>query len=411
MLAISPKALGWHLCVLGFVAWGSAPAQAGFTIRDLGVIVSSGTSGGEAINSAGQVAGVASNAAGTPVAAIFDGPRGIRAVTLPAGSGQSMATGINAAGTASGSYQDSKGVEHGFTDSGGTVTTLDPLKVGGLSGTFTHANGINGGGTVVGYGDLPSGGPIRAFYATSGGSATIINPLGAGGFDKANGINDSGVVVGTSETSPGGLQHAFLTDVNHNATELAGPAGRNPSGNFSANTFGTAIANDGDAVGYGDVGGSEHAFYASSVKGVGLVDLGVLAGTSSSLAEGVNDFGLVVGKLGVGFNPSNTRAFLWGASSGLFDLNGLLSTSDQAHWVLTQANGINDSNQISGVGLLDGVAHAFALTPSTDGPLFGPAGSVPTPPSLVLSALGGALVFGWSRRKIRRGRIGGRAAA
>ena len=148
-------------------------------------------------------------------------------------------------------------------------------------------------------------------------------------------------------------------------------------------------------------------------RGGPLVDLGVLPGGTSSLANAVNDLANVVGE--VLYGPSspgqpNSRAFLWGASDGLFDLNTLISPGDQASWILTQATGINDSDQISGEGYLDGVLHGFVLTPIPGQPIFAPAvQGVPEPPTLILSAVGLAIVAAWSR--LRRGRTGGRAAA
>ena len=389
------------------IALLASPSSAGFTIRDLGAIVDSGTSGAQAINAAGGTAGTATGPGGATVAVMSSGSGNFQAVPV-SGATSSVGRSINLAGDVAGTYTDGVGVRHGFVMSMGQMNVLKPLTVGGLSGTYTLANGINDSGQVVGTGDVP-GGTTRAFTMGPGGSPTIIAPLGSGTFDVGNGINNNGTVVGASEILPGGLQHAFITNSAGTATDLLG---RNSAGNFRFNTYGIAINNNGDVVGNGDVGSFEHAFYASS-KGGALVDLGILTGGTSSLANAVNDQSYVVGEVLFGSSPPgrpNSEAFVWNGSNGIVDLNSLLLPSDRSSWVLTDATGINDSDQISGQGYLNGVLHGFVLTPMPGDSIFDPAVSiVPEPPTLLLSALG--LAIAAARARFRRGRTGGRAAA
>ena len=350
------------------------------------MIVASGTSGARAINAAGQTAGVVTSPAGGTMAAYSSGGP-LQPVTLPSGATSGIATGIGGGGDVAGYYTGKDGNLHGFYTSGGSASTIAPLMVNGGSGTFTKANGMSSAGVIVGTGDLPSG-ANRAFYSTGGGSPTIINPLGTGSFTEGNGINDKGMVVGTSETSPGGLEHAFYTNATSTAIDLLGS--RNTAGNFLSNTYGLAIDHAGDVVGKGDLGGTEHAFFAPNTGGP-LDDLGVLAGATSSIAEAINSQALVVGQ-------SGSRGFLWGASAGLYDLNTLILPAQQLNWSIQDATGINDSDQICGVGLFHGVAHGFILTPIPGQSIFAPANSVPAPPALLLSALGLGIASGWSRR-------------
>ena len=394
MVATSKSAWLW-MSILAIFAAMPAAAPGGFTVRDLGVIVGSGMSEAEAINSSGEAAGMATGPGGGPVA-VQSGGGGFEAVSLPSNATYSMASAINNANDVAGYYADDRGVLHGFYTSGGHATTLNTLP----RGSFTMASGINSSNQVVGTGDAATG-AIRAFIASAGGSPTAINPLGGNLFssNRGNGINDNGTVVGTSETSPGGLQHAFFTG---GAGAVSDLFTRNAAGNFGFNAYGMAIANSGDIVGYGDVGRSEHAFFASG-KGGTLVDLGALPGASSSRALGVNNLSEVVGALDYGSGPSGSRAFLWDLSGGMVDLNTLIPTSSQANWALGKATGINDSGQISGEGYYNGVLHGFVLTPSDP--------VVPAPPALVLSAVGCGIASAWSRVKLRRGRSGGRAAA
>ena len=141
-----------------------------------------------------------------------------------------------------------------------------------------------------------------------------------------------------------------------------------------------------------------------------VIDLGVLSGFTSSYAYGVNSGSQVVGKLDDG--GADPTAFLYDPTRGMVDLRSLLSTADQATWSsLTTATAINDGDQITGQGIIDGQLHAFELTPVANQGLFTPATSaVPAPPALVLSALGIAIAAAWSRL-VRPGRSSGPAAA
>jgi hypothetical protein len=395
------RSTAWRwLATLVIFAGGPAPAQAGFTITDLGVIASTGSSIATpvAISAGGTVSGTVPVQGGGISAAIAQPGGMLQPISAPSGATSSVATSISSGGAVAGDYTTSNGHTLGFYTSGGSAVSINPLtNANGVSGTSVQVNGING-GQVVGTGGLPSVAGDRAFIM-SGSSATMINPLGGGIAmtsplsNWANGINSNGVVVGTSELSVGGLQQAFYTGTNNTPISLLS---RNSAGNFLSSTSGIAIANDGDIAGVGIVGGSTHAFFAANAGG-SLVDLGTLGASTSSFGLAVNDNALVVG-------DSGGRAFLWGGPEGMFDLNSLISTSNQANWVLTEATGINDANEIVGEGLLNGVLHAFELTPIAGEGLFAQPGVVPTPPAVVLSAVGFAMVLGWSRWRLRRER-------
>jgi hypothetical protein len=75
----------------------------------------------------------------------------------------------------------------------------------------------------------------------------------------------------------------------------------------------------------------------------------------------------------------------------MIDLNSLLDSG--SGWVLTSANGINDSGQITGTGIFQGQTHAYLLTPT-----------VPEPSSFLLAGSGvvGMLVLYITRWRPRR---------
>jgi probable HAF family extracellular repeat protein len=96
----------------------------------------------------------------------------------------------------------------------------------------------------------------------------------------------------------------------------------------------------------GPVGG--HAFlYTGGV----MTDLGTLPGGTDSIAQGINSQGQVVGTADPGAGGIG-GAFLWTAQSGMVELNTVLPAN--SGWILTDATGINDSGQITGIGSHNG---------------------------------------------------------
>ena len=145
--------------------------------------------------------------------------------------------------------------------------------------------------------------------------------------------------------------------------------------------YATAVSNDGRVAGAlnDDLGGAVAFLW----QGGSISTLGALTPGGSSRAYGVNSAGLVVG-------TSDGLAFLFDGTT-MTDLNGLLAGAPSV-WQLTEADAINDAGQIAGTGFLDGVQHAFLLTPEQ--------APVPEPASLVLISTG--LLLAVSRRCRRR---------
>lgn len=208
----------------------------------------------------------------------------------------------------------------------------------------TFASGVSNTGQIVGQSDSS---PYSG-HATSwkNGIATDLEWLGgAAGLDfyssSANGVNDLGQIVGWSTT--------------------------------------TLISDDGCwSFEPGDITGCPmHAVLWRA--GGEIRDLGALPGDTFSSASNINFFGQVIGSSGntVVFQEAEGTAgsglfgdtpiavighpFIWSESSGMNDLNNLISTS--SGWVLNSATGINIWGQIVGSGTLNGEAHGFLLTP------------------------------------------------
>jgi probable HAF family extracellular repeat protein len=113
--------------------------------------------------------------------------------------------------------------------------------------------------------------------------------------------------------------------------------------------------------------------------------LGSLPGFETSIGQGINSQGDVVGYL---FHEVNTETFLYHAflyhAGAMIDLNNVLPSN--SGWVLQEATGINDKGQIVGYGTNSGQVYGFLLTPVT-GPVppAAPANLAATPGSARVS--------------------------
>jgi probable HAF family extracellular repeat protein len=285
-------------------------------------------------------------------------------------------------------------VIHAFSWSGGTMTDIGTLGVGGSPDGST-AYGINDAGQIVGlnFMNVLSGGTAVVW---SGGTITSLDTVLGGGFSSAYDINNAGQIVGLRGVLPDTSSwSAFLYDTaSGQVTTLPGIGG-------TFRTSAVAINDAGDVAGYGtaatnvfhavrwsaqvptDLGtlGGTHSF-ASGINGAGDVvgsssmpgdagqhaflysggvmqDLGTLGG-SFSWAAGINEAGLVVGSATT--ISGQGHAFIHDGTS-MVDLNDRVSPA--AGWVLTQATAVNGSGIIVGTGQINNETHAFLLTPST----------------------------------------------
>ena len=330
-----------------------------YTIVNLGGIGSS-TATGYAVNNSGIVAGWGQASSGGQQAFVATGA-GLQA--LPLGSGtESYAYGINDAGVVVGNtYID--GQSHGTIWTSSGVTDL---------GANTYATAINNSGEVAG---SNSG----AFVALNGNVEDLALPSSMN-WSAAYGINDAGTVVGDGRLDNGTFR-GLIWNTDGSVTTLG------TLGGSSSQAMG--VNNSGEVVGFASLAsGYQHAF---ALIGGSMLDLGTLGG--SSYAYRVNDSGEVVGYSYLA--GGDQHAFLY-YDGTMLDLNSLLP--DDSGWVVEEAFGINDSGQITGMGLYDGQWNAFLMTD----PPAGPDVITPTPePSTVpLVAAGLALVA--LLRRVRR---------
>jgi probable HAF family extracellular repeat protein len=338
------------------------------------------------------------------------------------GTAGSTAADINNAGQMAGWFAAGASTEHGFFYSAGTLTDL-----GTFGGANSRANALNDLGQVVGYADTSAGGR-RAFLYSSG-AMTNLGTLGQG-YSLANGINNAGAVVGMGIDAMGQGQGFLYSggsmqslapfapagavgaayDINEAGqivgTYTAGPmtAPEWPSSGFllSGGVFtpmghiGSAyesvalsINDHGQAVGHAH----EHLenFFPFIYSADGLQRLGIPS-EYHTVAYDINNLGQSVGQRIFDYFGSS-HAMLYDACGGCdawLDLNTLVDPA--SGWTLTQANAINDLQQIAATGCRDGACYALRLDLIT---------AVPEPASTAM-LLAGLGMFGWRSR--RRGK-------
>ena len=389
-------------CAAGIAPLVGPSVQAGFTLTDLGPIAPGQSGSATGINAQGMASGSVFGA-GRSVAVSTGGGGGFQAIDMSGLPGVTSSSGaaIDGHGDVTGTFFDSiDGKYHAFETSNGKAVDYGTFAGAKFQGANSWGVASSATGEMVGTARLVDGTEV-AFRSTSPGTLTAISLPGGSQFGQAGGINGAGTAVGTYLTGAG-VYKVFVDKEGAPATDLLS---QYSTRGFGLNSYAAAINDRGDVAGYGDFNGQTHAFIAGADGK--FTDIGVTGGFSSSISAGINNLGQVVGQLGGGGGSSH--ALIYDPTAGLFDLNTLLTPSDQAIWTLTSATGINDNDQIVGQGLVNGQLHGFLLTLTPGSTLFAPAVTVPAPPSAWMAIGGLAIVGGWAR--VRRGRTAGRGTA
>jgi len=303
---------------------------------------------------------------GRPEAALADG-FSFTTVNVP-GATTTYADGINNQGQIVGVSQDASGAPHGFVDTSGAFTTIDP-PYGPLDNSY-YGIGINDRGQIVGATNIidPTGHYVGStgFVESGGVFTTISGPNGVA--VQPLGINDRGQIIGFYS---GGSGTNGFVDTGGVFTTIQDPSA---TGGASI-PFG--INNKGQIVGWFDEGATTHGYLYCN--GVFLTIKDPLA-PDATFDYGINDNGQIVG--------SFADATGW---HGFVDTGGVFTTINApggtAVGVGTFVYGINDSGDIVGtVG-----SNSFLATPV--------ATPEPSTLSLLVTSLIGFAMF--ARRKLK----------
>lgn len=218
---------------------------------------------GVAINSSGQVLGNAQLRDGSRLVYRSSGGGEVAAITLPGGSLNGSAGGINSRGTVVGSYINQVGLSRVFVADGIAATELVAANSGLGFGGNTYGVAINDGRAIAGYGDF--GGASHAFFVSGAGRMVDIGVTGGFNSSIALGMNNQGQVVG-SLSSNGTNAHAFIWDQGAGLFDLNGLLGAADRASWVL-TSATGINDGAQIAGQGYINGQLHGFLLSPIPG------------------------------------------------------------------------------------------------------------------------------------------------
>jgi probable HAF family extracellular repeat protein len=212
--------------------------------------------------------------------------------------------------------------------------------VGNFGGLTSQANGLNNSGQVIGYA-YTSGGHINA-YLSMDGKAASLHPADPKATDSAaNGVNDSGVAAGWVGYEGAGTRAAVFSN---GSVQVLGTLGGDYSTAYGINA-------GGQVVGSADLGnGERHAFVTQA--GGGLLDLGTLGTGANSVADAINDHGIVTGYTDIDAF-GGYRAFVYA--------NGMMRALDTLGGSFAEGYAINNAGMVAGYSGTAGdqASHAF----------------------------------------------------
>jgi probable HAF family extracellular repeat protein len=322
------------------------------------------------INNQGQVVGRSYNfnpGTGTAEdrqAFLWDRANGVRGLATL--SGESVAWGINQAGSASGYSFDSGGQQRAAW---WNVSTNQITDIGTLTGPSSTAYGINASGAVVGNADIPTSDPsftpFHAFLYTTAngiqdlGTLTTAWPEYQNGFSIAYDINTQGEVVGIANDASFAYL-PFLYDTTNGMRVLP----RDPNHLEATKEWYAVAINDAGVIGgHVIVATNQSLPYYWPIASATPLAIQMPAGFPYGEIYGINSSGQMVGVMwdsdGAG---AVEHGFIFDPVKGVRDLNDLIPA--QSGWLLTYARDINDQGQIVGLGDLNGEKRGFVLTPA-----------------------------------------------
>jgi probable HAF family extracellular repeat protein len=338
------KYRAWLLLIVGWLSAVQGEAAPAYDVHDLGNVLP------QSINAEGVVAGSVVLPAQQAVVILPDGtttPLGF----LPDGN-FSLANDISGEMVVGYASTGRLALQtHAFAWT--SVLGMRDLGTLGDAELFSAATGVNGSGTIVGYGTrpVPGGGEERRPVVWIAEQIADLDTLGGPeGFAEA--MNEQGDIVGESQTA-NGIFHATLWPVDGAPVDLDTLGSR----------FSMAVAVNLTRQVIGNVqlpGLGQRGFVWT--PGEGMQDLNAFPGDEASAARDINDAGVIVGSSWRA-DPVQAlvtaRAVAW-MNGTISDLNTLI---DNPEWTLESAQAINEAGWIVGTGTFQDHPRAFLLKP------------------------------------------------
>jgi hypothetical protein len=211
----------------------------------------------------------------------------------------------------------------------------EPILVGTLAANndgIGYVGGINAAGRVAGESALNPYNRYNAYsYSQANGEFALPQLNGSDQGNAAFGINDQNIIVGEAFVGPD--RRAVRWNTNGTVTNL----NTLPNG-LTGGSAAHDINNSGVIVGYSFPLPTRAVIWQPG--STTPVSIGALASSQQSLANAINNAGVVVGK-------SGDRGFVWTSGLGMVDLN-LQVNNLQGHQII-EATDVNESGQISAI--------------------------------------------------------------
>jgi len=247
---------------------------------------------------------------------------------------------IDAAGDIAGYFIDANGVVHGFIRmSGGSIVTVDAPGAGTALNLGTNVRAINASGNAVGY-YADSNSILHSYIRNSNGTLMEFDPPNSIGSD-AFCINDNGAVAGGLLDANG--DHGFVRGADGTFSVI------DPTGSPSdvLVVIPSQINSSGAIAGYySDTNRVYHGFLRDSTGAITILDApgaGTAADTGTEIVD-INTDGVMVGAIAVGVVNGvvdTTNSFMRAA-------DGTYTFFEPPQAVSSIAEGINDNGVIVG---------------------------------------------------------------